>query len=126
MKYRKSNAADQEIARRLRARRLLCNLSQSAVADALGVSFQQVQKYEKGTNRVSAGRLAQLAALFKCGVTDLVADTVSKPRDSFETLTLLQSPATVRLARAVAGIRSHRVRIAAVRLIEAIAHTVKP
>jgi putative toxin-antitoxin system antitoxin component (TIGR02293 family) len=50
-----------EVGRRIRIQRLSSGLSQSSLADRLGVTFQQVQKYEKGVNRVDAGRLAKIA-----------------------------------------------------------------
>jgi transcriptional regulator with XRE-family HTH domain len=52
------------IAERIRAHRRVQNISQTALAGKLGVTFQQVQKYEKGVNRVGAGRLYQLAKIF--------------------------------------------------------------
>jgi transcriptional regulator with XRE-family HTH domain len=58
---RSVNDKDREYGRRIRAFRLQHDLSQSDLADALGVSFQQVQKYEKGTNRITVSRLEQLA-----------------------------------------------------------------
>jgi transcriptional regulator with XRE-family HTH domain len=63
---------DAEIGNRLRAIRLARKLSQDHVAEALGVSFQQVQKYEKGTNRLSVGRLVQFCELFKCGPLEIL------------------------------------------------------
>jgi len=59
------NKADALVGRRARAFRLQARLSQTEVGDALGISFQQVQKYEKGTNRISASKLAEMAKLFK-------------------------------------------------------------
>lgn len=58
---KRANAFDQHIAVRLRAKREELGRSQTEVANRLGVTFQQVQKYEKATNRISAGRLWQLA-----------------------------------------------------------------
>jgi transcriptional regulator with XRE-family HTH domain len=49
------------VGRRLRMRRLMCKMSQTDIADALGLTFQQIQKYEKGTNRIGAGRLKQIS-----------------------------------------------------------------
>jgi transcriptional regulator with XRE-family HTH domain len=51
-----------DIGARVRAARLVAGLSQEALADHLGITFQQVQKYEKGTNRVSVSRLVEIAA----------------------------------------------------------------
>jgi len=55
------NPIDKHVGARLRLRRLLVGLSQEKLGDALGVTFQQIQKYEKGANRIGASRL-QLAA----------------------------------------------------------------
>ena len=61
MSDRLPNAIDRHVASRLRLRRLEAGLSQTTLADALGISFQQLQKYEGATNRISAGALYQLA-----------------------------------------------------------------
>ncbi len=53
--------ADRRIGERLRLRRIALGLSQEKLGEALGVTFQQVQKYEKGANRMGAGRLQQAA-----------------------------------------------------------------
>lgn len=52
---------DEYVARRIRARRLMQRVSQEQLAEKLGLTFQQIQKYEKASNRVSAGRLAKIA-----------------------------------------------------------------
>src|SRR6266568_1102259 len=52
-----------------RAQRLVCRMSQTELANALGVTFQQVQKYEKGVNRVGAGRLAKIADTLKVPIS---------------------------------------------------------
>ena len=63
-KKRRPNSADIQIGESIRAHRLIVGMSQSDLARRLGVSFQQVQKYEKGLNRVGAGRLPQIAEIF--------------------------------------------------------------
>jgi transcriptional regulator with XRE-family HTH domain len=60
---RASNAIDKHVAGRLRLARLSRGLSQSALSNTIGVSFQQLQKYENGSNRLTAGKLFQLANL---------------------------------------------------------------
>jgi len=55
------HSVDRHVGRRVQEHRLGQGLSQSALARALGVSFQQVQKYEKGTNRISASKLFEIA-----------------------------------------------------------------
>ncbi len=54
---------DRHIGQRVRERRVVLGLSQTALADGLGITFQQVQKYEKGFNRIAAGRLYGCAEL---------------------------------------------------------------
>ena len=61
MAAKRSGAVDDHVGRRVRERRTEIGVSQQTLADALGISFQQVQKYENGTNRVAAGRLWDLA-----------------------------------------------------------------
>jgi len=56
---------DKHIGTRIRMRRLELSYSQTELGDFLGLSFQQIQKYESGTNRVSGGRLEQIAAFLK-------------------------------------------------------------
>ena len=55
------NPIDVHVGSRIRLRRTLLGMSQTALAEAMGLTFQQVQKYEKGTNRVSSSRLVDLA-----------------------------------------------------------------
>lgn len=61
------NDIDRHVGSRVRMRRTLIGMSQEKLGEALGLTFQQVQKYEKGTNRISASRLQQIAAAL--GVT---------------------------------------------------------
>jgi transcriptional regulator with XRE-family HTH domain len=58
---RRTTVVDTHIGQKLRARRNLLGLTQTELADAAGITFQQIQKYEKGTNRVGAGRLQQFS-----------------------------------------------------------------
>lgn len=68
-------AVGAEIARR----RIALGLNQSDLGRALGVTFQQVQKYEKGTNRVSASKLSMAAATLKCAVGDFFPASDAEP-----------------------------------------------
>jgi transcriptional regulator with XRE-family HTH domain len=70
---RSTGDLDAEIGQRIRLLRVERGLSQEGVGQHLGVSFQQVQKYEKGTNRLSAARLTELAKLLKTTPNDLMA-----------------------------------------------------
>lgn len=60
---------DVHVGRRIRVRRMMMSVSQEKLGDAVGLTFQQVQKYEKGTNRVSASRLLQFAEFLKVPVS---------------------------------------------------------
>jgi transcriptional regulator with XRE-family HTH domain len=62
------NPTDKHVGSRLRMRRLMLDMSQTDVADALGLTFQQLQKYEKGTNRISASRLQHLSQILQVPV----------------------------------------------------------
>ena len=57
------NPVDQHVGSRVRMKRVLVGMSQERLGDALGLTFQQVQKYEKGTNRIGASRLQQIAGV---------------------------------------------------------------
>lgn len=66
---RSPDTMDREIGERIRARRVAVGMTLSALSSALGISYQQVQKYEKGLNRVSSSRLHQIAELLGTGIT---------------------------------------------------------
>jgi transcriptional regulator with XRE-family HTH domain len=63
-----SDPVDKHVGSRVRMRRKMLNMSQGELADALGVTFQQVQKYEKGSNRISASRLQEAARILQVPV----------------------------------------------------------
>lgn len=67
-KARLPTIVDQEVGRRMRMRRKLLDLSQADLAEELGITHQQVQKYESGTTRLSASRLHQVACVLKVSV----------------------------------------------------------
>src|ERR1700692_991083 len=65
---KKSNPIDEHVGKRVRMRRLTLGMSQGKLADALGLTYQQVQKYEKGTNRISASRLQHISRILQIPV----------------------------------------------------------
>lgn len=65
---------DRQVAARIRALRLAAGLNQQQLGERLGVTFQQMQKYEKGRNRLTAGKLILLADVFGIPVAQLLAD----------------------------------------------------
>lgn len=68
---------DIRVGQRIRARRISIEMSQEKLGDALGLTFQQVQKYEKGTNRVGASRMAQIAEALGVSIGYLFGENVS-------------------------------------------------
>jgi transcriptional regulator with XRE-family HTH domain len=62
------NPTDKYVGSRVRMRRLMLHMSQERLADQLGLTFQQVQKYEKGTNRISASRLQEISHILEVPV----------------------------------------------------------
>jgi transcriptional regulator with XRE-family HTH domain len=63
------NPTDKHVGSRVRMRRMMLSMSQEKLGDALGLTFQQVQKYEKGTNRIGASRLQQIANILQVPVS---------------------------------------------------------
>src|SRR5204863_2415765 len=60
---------DKHVGSRVRMRRMMLGMSQEKLGDALGLTFQQVQKYEKGTNRIGASRLQQISLILQVAVS---------------------------------------------------------
>ena len=68
MQKKSPNQIDKHIGSRVRARRIMLGMSQEKLADALGLTFQQVQKYEKGVNRIGASRLLHIAGILDVSI----------------------------------------------------------
>jgi transcriptional regulator with XRE-family HTH domain len=123
---RQVEAWDVEVGRRIRARRLECWLTQQELARGLGVSFQQVQKYEKGTNRISAGRLLAVCNFLQVPIT-FFYDSAEQPRSGEARLKpsrlfdLLDNSDTLQLAVAFDRLSDRNVRRAMVQLMEKLA-----
>ncbi|HEY5337481.1 MAG TPA: helix-turn-helix transcriptional regulator [Rhizomicrobium sp.] len=73
---------DTHVGGQVRRRRMLAGLTQQDVGKVLGLSFQQVQKYENGANRISAGRLFILARILATDVTEFYAGLNDEPRET--------------------------------------------
>ncbi|CDZ29930.1 helix-turn-helix domain-containing protein [Neorhizobium galegae] len=74
MEKKKPNPIDVHVGSRIRLRRTMLKISQEKLADGLGITFQQVQKYEKGANRVGASRLLHIATILNVPVAHFFAD----------------------------------------------------
>lgn len=109
---------------RIRLRRCELGLSQSKLAEQVGVTFQQVQKYERGMNRVSFSRLAGVAEALRCSVTDLIRGldkemTASGPS---ALVARLSEPGAAELLEAYSRVRSNKQRRALVNLVRQLAN----
>ncbi|MDD1518162.1 helix-turn-helix domain-containing protein [Bradyrhizobium yuanmingense] len=119
MKQRSAGKPDIELGKRIRLRRVEMKISQAELGEKLGVSFQQVQKYEKGVNRVGAARLQQIASALDVPVT-FFYDGDNKARE-VESLLFLDSAFSLRLLRAYSKIKDQTVQRQLVSLMESIA-----
>jgi len=100
---------DIAVGARIRLHRRMSDVSQTQLADALGITFQQVQKYEKGTNRVSASMLVRAAAALKTTTAALVGEDGQAPVEPVA-MAQLATPRAVELLAAFAGITNGDVR----------------
>jgi transcriptional regulator with XRE-family HTH domain len=108
---------------RIRLRRRELGLSQEQLAHEVGITFQQVQKYEHGTNRVSFSRLVDIARALSCGVMDIVGDldtAKSSPLFSNQMVHLNETGAA-ELLEAYSAIASSRHRRAILNLAKQLA-----
>jgi transcriptional regulator with XRE-family HTH domain len=116
---------DLHVGNRLRTRRLVLGMSQEKLGERLGITFQQIQKYEKGTNRVSASKLLAAAGVLSVPVSYFFEDQVSEPdgitREVDEIGTFLLSKEGVALNQAFVQIKDPLVRKKVVALAKVLA-----
>jgi transcriptional regulator with XRE-family HTH domain len=120
MAVRKSGPLDAMVGAKIRMFRINRGMSQTALAERVGVSFQQVQKYEKGANRVGASRLSQIASVLGITVGELFESSQEKIAAANSPVHLLAEPGALRVLKAYLRTNS-RVRLAIARLVESIA-----
>lgn len=118
--------ADRLVGLRIAALRKARGLSQTALGLAVGVTFQQVQKYEKGQNRVGAGRLREIARLLEVPVSTFFEDS-DGPTGSEQTelLGFLHAKGAVELLRAYAEIEDDQVRREVLAIVRSTAQLVQ-
>ena len=121
---RRAIAEDVAIGVKPRALRRDRGLSQGDLGRVVGVTFQQLQKYEKGVNRISAGRLARIAVALGVPVTAFYEAAARRKSD--QRFAYLNSAGAVHLVRAYAVIAERRPRAALVTLAKALAGDSKP
>jgi transcriptional regulator with XRE-family HTH domain len=129
MSIKSANPVDVHVGLQIKLRRKSMGVSQSLLADKLGITFQQVQKYEKGVNRVGASRLQAIAAILGVSVEHFFNNPESsdsahkiRPGDDAQALqTFMASGDGFALNRAFVKIKDETVRRRIVALVKALA-----
>ena len=128
MANKQPNAFDVHIGKRIRTARILIGMSQERLGALLGVTFQQIQKYERGFNRIGAGRLYDVAAILNVPIgffyQDLEHTTVEHPRPAAEPSAVkrfLASAEGLELALAFQRIKDAKVRRRMLHLMRSLA-----
>jgi transcriptional regulator with XRE-family HTH domain len=120
---------DVAVGARIRIRRQEIGMSQQMLAQHLGVTFQQVQKYERGTNRISASMLVRTARALNCSGDQLLgtgpsAGEAEQPQDDVlqaELNSLLAGPGAIELLRAFAEVPTGEARSAVIAIVKGLA-----
>lgn len=125
---KRSNQIDVLVGARVRARRLEIHMTQQALGNTLGVTFQQIQKYEKGTNRIGASSLQQIADTLNVSVSYFFkgsddVEPLPLAGDENGVLQFVQSGQVVALNEAFQNIADSTVRKRVISLVRAIAHS---
>ena len=130
MSTKAPNPVDKYVGSRVRMRRIMLGMSQEKLGEALGLTFQQVQKYEKGTNRVGASRIQQIAEILQVPVSFLFeggpsgmanADGVREGPSPSYVSDFLATSEGLTLTRAFTRIADAKLRRSIVELVEQIA-----
>jgi transcriptional regulator with XRE-family HTH domain len=123
---RKATSVDVIIGSRLRAQRLSHKLSQDELAQNLGISFQQVQKYESGVNRISASRLKQVSDVLRVPISSWFGDDKRASRkapDSADAQAFITSARAIRLLKSFSQIEDAKAQNLIVELCERLVAT---
>lgn len=128
---KKPNPTDVHVGGRIRLRRNMLGMSQEKLGEALGITFQQIQKYEKGTNRVGASRLQAIASILSAPVAFFFEDVPGQEGGEHKGLAedssanfvvdFLSSAEGLQLNRAFARISNPKVRRKVIELAKVLA-----
>src|SRR5438874_1511982 len=125
---KKANPVDAHVGYRVRLRRVLIGMSQERLGELLGLTFQQVQKYERGMNRIGAGRLYEVAEIlgvpisfFYEGVNGVQPSGEGGGLESSAVMDFLSSNEGIQLSTAFIGIKDAKVRRRLLDLVRSIA-----
>lgn len=122
---------DVHVGSRVKLRRMILGMSQETLGKSLGLTFQQIQKYEKGVNRIGASRMFELSRLLEVPVQffyddygdSRAAPGFAEPASGEAVMTLLNTPEGVQLCRYFSGIRDPEVKKRVLELVRSIAET---
>lgn len=124
MAGKRPNHTDVAVGQRIRAFRKEANLSQTELASQIGVTFQQVQKYENGMNRVGAGRLTMIARALDVSIISffegLARRTDKRRDDSARVIELESMPAAPKLLKAFSEISDAVIQTEIIKLVRAL------
>lgn len=123
------NPTDKHVGSRVRMRRMMLGMSQEKLGDALGLTFQQVQKYEKGTNRIGASRLQQISIILQVPVSfffdgapnSIATETLGEAPSPAYVSDFLATSDGLALTKAFMRIKDAKLRRRIVDLVEQIA-----
>ena len=126
---KKPNPTDVYVGSRVRMRRKMMGMSQEKLGERLGITFQQIQKYEKGTNRIGASRLQRIAEILEVPVSYFFPDQSSEAAMGFAeeggpgyVVDFLSTAEGLELNRAFARIKNTKVRRKVIELVRAVAN----
>jgi len=120
---RTANVVDRRVGQTVRSRRLEIGMSQERLAEILGITFQQIQKYEKGVNRVAAGRLFDLSCALDLPIASFFegAPAARKGGEGKSSIhEALATPEGVEILNLFAAIKSRKVRKRVVELVRVL------
>ena len=122
---KQANPIDAQVGNRVRLRRMLIGMSQERLGELLGLTFQQVQKYEKGVNRIGAGRLFEIARILGVPI-DFFYDGVAAPAEGLVDATppvmeFMSSGEGLQLSLAFMKIKDPKVRKRVLDLVKSLA-----
>jgi transcriptional regulator with XRE-family HTH domain len=123
-KHPSTTDLDALIGERVRSRRMETKMSQAILGEALGVTLQQIQKYEKGTDRIGSGRLLKIAGVLECDVMEFYAGINSDQTiASTPLLTFMATKDGVAIIKAMLKIKNEALRRTVIDIAEKLAET---
>jgi transcriptional regulator with XRE-family HTH domain len=125
------NPIDIHVGSRVRLRRMMLGMSQERLGESLGITFQQIQKYEKGTNRIGASRLQHIARVLSVPVSFFFEDApgtpgdqqpgMAEPKSTHYVVDFLSSAEGLQLNKAFIRIKDPKLRRKIIDLVRALA-----